>query len=337
MKISFIVPIYNVEKYLRQCLDSLINQTYQNIEIIAVNDGATDASPKILKEYASIDGRIRILNQKNQGLSMARNTGLENVTGEYVLFVDSDDYVSLNMAQRIAETIAHHPRLDIITFSRTMFYSDITKMVDDLYLSLENCIYGDEFLKIAMNEQKLVAAVWQKAFSYSFLQRHRIRFIPHILYEDFSFTVHSFVCAKQVISIPDILYFYRRNNMQSITNKISPHDTDVLKTLEYLQKVLIDTKHEDILETNIWQIYTFKWCANATFFKYPKIAFWNITGWKNCRKIRSHPIIQLYLKTTAQLAPNRNLRIAATLIKWNLPSFYVVRKISKIIFPNHNF
>lgn len=337
MKISFIVPVYNVEKYLRQCLDSLINQTYQNIEIIAVNDGSTDSSFQILKEYASIDERIRILNQKNQGLSMARNTGLENVRGEYVLFVDSDDYVSLNMAQRIAETIVHHPQLDIITFSRTVFYSDTAKTVDDLYLSLENSMVGDEFLKIAMNEKKLVAAVGQKAFSYSFLQRNRIRFIPQILYEDFSFTVHSFVCAKQIISIPDILYFYRRNNTESITNKISPHDTDVLKTLEYIQKILIDTKHEDILETNIWQIYTFKWCANATFFKYPKIAFWDSTGWRNCKKIRSHPIFQQYLQTTAHLASSPNLRIAAILIKWNLLSFYVVRKISKIIFPNYNF
>lgn len=337
MKISFIVPIYNVEKYLKQCLDSLINQTYQNIEIIAVNDGSTDASSQILVEYASMDERIRILNQKNQGLSMARNIGLENVTGEYVLFVDSDDYVSLDMAQKVAETVAHHPQLDIITFSRTMFYSDTIKIVDDLYLSLENYISGDEFLKIAMEKQKLVAAVWQKGFSYSFLQRHKIRFIPHILYEDFSFTIHSFVCATQILSIPDILYFYRRNNLQSITNRISPYDTDVLKTVEYLQKVLIDTKHEDILKTNIWQMYVFKWCANATFFKYPQIAFWNITGWKNCRKIKSHPIFQLYLETTAHFAPSRNLRIAATLIKWNLPSFYVVRKISKIIFPNHKF
>jgi len=337
MKISFIVPIYNVEKYLKQCLDSLINQTYQNIEIIAVNDGSTDASYQILNEYASIDERIQILNQENQGLSMARNAGLEKVTGEYVLFVDSDDYVSLNMAQRIVETVTRYPQLDIITFSWSVFYSDDGRVASDLSLSLGNCISGDEFLKMAINEQKLVASACQKVFSCDFLQQHGIRFIPRMLYEDFSFTIHSFVCAKQVFSIPDVLYFYRRTNVQSITNNISAHDTDVLKTLEYLQKVLMDTGHVDILENDMWQIRTFSWCANATFFKYPQIAFWNVIGWKNCRVIKSHPIFQQYLKTTARFAPSRNLRIAATLIKWNLLCFYVVRKISKIIFPSHKF
>ena len=87
MKISFIVPIYNVEKYLKQCLDSLINQTYQDIEVIAVNDGSTDTSLQILEDYAAVDKRICILNQQNQGLSMARNAGLEKITGEYVFLL----------------------------------------------------------------------------------------------------------------------------------------------------------------------------------------------------------------------------------------------------------
>ncbi len=93
--ISVIVPVYNVEKYLSKCLDSIINQTYQNLEIICVDDGSTDSSPMILEEYAKKDSRIKIITRQNGGLSAARNTGVKNATGEFVSFVDSDDWILL--------------------------------------------------------------------------------------------------------------------------------------------------------------------------------------------------------------------------------------------------
>ena len=92
-KISVIIPVYNVEKYLRECLDSLLNQTFKDIEIICVNDGSTDGSLNILNEYASKDSRFIIINQNNQGLSAARNNGLNVAKGDYVAFLDSDDYI----------------------------------------------------------------------------------------------------------------------------------------------------------------------------------------------------------------------------------------------------
>lgn len=94
IKVSVIVPIYNVERYLNECLDSIINQTYKNLEIILVNDGSTDKSGEIAKEYAKKDNRIKLVTKKNAGLGYARNTGLEHVTGKYVYFIDSDDYVA---------------------------------------------------------------------------------------------------------------------------------------------------------------------------------------------------------------------------------------------------
>lgn len=94
-KISIIVPVYNVEKYLKVCLDSIKNQTYNNFEVIMINDGSTDKSKKICEEYTK-DARFILINQNNQGLSGARNTGLKNITGEYVLFIDSDDWIEKN-------------------------------------------------------------------------------------------------------------------------------------------------------------------------------------------------------------------------------------------------
>ena len=95
IKISVVIPVYGVEKYIRQCLESIINQTYKNLEIIVVNDGTKDNSMKIVEEYLS-DERIKIINKQNGGLSSARNRGMEEATGKYIFFVDSDDWIELN-------------------------------------------------------------------------------------------------------------------------------------------------------------------------------------------------------------------------------------------------
>ena len=99
--VSVIVPVYNVEKYLEECLDSIINQTLEDIEIICVNDGSTDNSLKILKKYAKKDNRIKIINQKNCGLGCARNSGLNQSQGDYIFFLDSDDYLNPNILEKL--------------------------------------------------------------------------------------------------------------------------------------------------------------------------------------------------------------------------------------------
>lgn len=100
-KYSVIVPVYNVEKYINECLSSLINQTYKNIEIVVINDGSSDNSLSLIEEYSRIDDRIRVIDQKNMGLGYTRNVGIDNAVGDYILFVDSDDYISLNTCEEI--------------------------------------------------------------------------------------------------------------------------------------------------------------------------------------------------------------------------------------------
>ena len=103
MKISIIIPVYNVENYLAECLNSVVNQTYRNIEIIIVNDGSTDNSFSIIQQYQLQDERIKIINQENQGLSAARNAGMKVASGEYLWFVDSDDYVAINACEEFVK------------------------------------------------------------------------------------------------------------------------------------------------------------------------------------------------------------------------------------------
>ena len=113
-KVSIIVPVYNVEKYLRKCLDSLINQTLKDIEIICINDGSTDKSLEILEEYKNRDSRIILLNQENSGQSIARNNGIKKATGEYIGFVDPDDWVENNMIKCLIDEIKSE-KVDLVT------------------------------------------------------------------------------------------------------------------------------------------------------------------------------------------------------------------------------
>jgi len=335
MKISFIVPVYNVELYLEECLNSLVNQTYNNIEIIVVNDGSTDSSLLILKKYAEKDRRIVLIDKKNGGLSTARNTGLIYATGEYIFFVDSDDYIPLDSAEKISKTIGNNNNIDIITFSWCYVYSNKMCKIDNL--NINGKYVGKDFMISAMTSGQFRASVCCKVFSRFFLSQYQIEFIPGILYEDLFYSIKSFLNAKCIISIPDCLYYYRRDNIQSITNTISSKDIDILKTIELAHSLLLQSQNLDILNSPIWQAFMFKWVANATFFKYPITAFFSRTGWSNCRTIKANKFFYSYIKSTTKYAESRNLRIASSLIKFNLFIFYILRKLSKTVFPNHNF
>ena len=114
---SIIIPIYNVEEYLPACLDSVIYQSFKEIEIILINDGSTDKSTEIAREYAKKDSRILLIEQENQGLSIARNIGLKRASGDYIIFVDSDDFISINMCEKVYEILKTNKNIEILKIS----------------------------------------------------------------------------------------------------------------------------------------------------------------------------------------------------------------------------
>ena len=121
--VSIVIPIYNVEKYLNECVDSVIVQTYHDLEIILVDDGSTDNSGKLCDEYKKIDDRIKVIHQKNGGLSAARNTGMDSAIGEYLYFLDSDDYIEPQTVERLVDTIEQE-KADIVLFDGYVVYTD---------------------------------------------------------------------------------------------------------------------------------------------------------------------------------------------------------------------
>ncbi len=219
-KITVIIPVYNVEKYLKVAIDATINQTYKNLEIILVDDGSTDSSGKICDEYSKIDNRIKVIHQKNKGLSGARNTGLDNATGKYIMFSDSDDTFELDACEKLYNFI-EETNADYVVGNYTNMDEDGTKWDKPVFdldkyfksrLSIQD--YTNSFY--TMN-----SGVWNKIFRKSFLDDIEVRFIEKLPAEDAIFTTYCFMKSKCVYYTPDIVYDYRLRDSDSISSSCS--------------------------------------------------------------------------------------------------------------------
>lgn len=261
--VSIIIPIFNVAAYLPKCLDTVIGQTYKDIEIILVDDGSTDESGHIADTYAQQDSRIRVIHQANQGLSAARNVGLQAATGDYVWFIDSDDYVSTEACERLIEEQSK-ANADIVIFARYRF-NDQGKQWED---AEKNATFssGKDYIYENLTGH-FVHAAWNKLIKRSLLIDNHIEFAQG-RYEDCYFSFKSYYFAQKVITISDTLYFYRVNRPTSIVNTINPKDTDVLLTIERLEQFLAE-QHDNLAQSIAFQQYVFLWIFSSIMIKYP--------------------------------------------------------------------
>lgn len=201
-KISVIIPVYNVEDYLTECLDSVINQTFDDIEIICVDDGSTDNSSEILKKYEENDKRLRIITQENKGLSGARNTGLENANGKYIYFLDSDDYIEQNTLKEIYE-ISEKNNLDMLFFKIICFYDETKENFTTPYFEMN---FLNDFKNKIFNYKEIGADVYNLAVTMqsSFFNAELIsnlRFPEGLIFEDNPFFIEAILKSNRA-------YFY---------------------------------------------------------------------------------------------------------------------------------
>ena len=202
MRFSIIVPVYNVELYLEQCLESLRTQDYSDYEVICVNDGSTDGSRRILTAWEKRLPQMRVIDRANGGLSAARNTGLAAATGDYVVFVDSDDWVEPMMLARLAEESDGE---DMICFA-------CRRTDNNTYDTLqpEQDRGWSYYNRHALEHRKVpFVCVWQRCYRRQFLMDNNLSFREGILHEDNEFTPRACLKAKLVKVIPDVLYNYR--------------------------------------------------------------------------------------------------------------------------------
>ncbi len=217
--VSVIVPVYNVEEYVAECLDSILSQTYRNIEILCVNDQSADRSPDILAQYRKKDDRIRIINNReNRGLSFSRNAGLLEASGEYVLFIDSDDHIDPDTVEKCVES-ADKDQTDLVVFSMVNYEEDGGKEEQLKLLSkydAQKVYSGNEILYEAyVNKKDWPVNAVLCLYRRSFLAEHGITFVEGILHED---NLFSYLCLKysQRIRLLPIPFYHRRIRSNSI-------------------------------------------------------------------------------------------------------------------------
>lgn len=223
--ISVIVPIYNVEKYLDRCVDSIINQTYKNLEIILVDDGSPDNCPQMCDDYAKKDSRIKVVHKENGGLSDARNVGMKVATGEYVSFIDSDDYVSLDFYETLLETIVDNDS-DIVECGVVKFYENekFDKYNDDLKVTNYDTV---DALDGLINENPFKQHVWNKLYKSNIALD--IPYAVGKLNEDEFWTYQIFGKAKKVTRINKTMYYYFQRGSSIMGNGYNIKRLDALE------------------------------------------------------------------------------------------------------------
>ncbi|WP_249030549.1 glycosyltransferase family 2 protein [Tannockella kyphosi] len=214
--VSFIVPVYNAEKYLSRCIESLINQSYREIEIILVNDCSSDKSAAICDQYAEKDKRVRVIHKNvNQGVSKARNEGITLANGELITFVDSDDYVSVLMAEDIVNNMTD--QVDMVVYGKRVVTMDSKVLFEERYADTKSS--GLEIGKTLNNIN--MAYMYAKVYRKSILDISPIRFDENASMGEDSIFVKEYICHinKELITSSKCFYFYVRENNQSLSNK----------------------------------------------------------------------------------------------------------------------
>lgn len=264
-KVSVIIPVYNSEKWLNQCLDSAKNQTLKDIEIICIDDGSTDKSGEILDEYAKNDGRFKVIHQEKAKISIARNAGLDNATGEYITFLDSDDYLELN-AYELAYKLAKKDDVDILQFK----YRAFKDRKDNSVITNNNFSDAPVHSFDLHIVYSISNVIWDKFFKADVIKNNNIRFATQMACgDDTCFNRMVVGHMKKMKTIPAILHHYR-SRRDSVSHKYNrfPEYYKMLKLIyDYWHKKDLIKGREDLLLRML-----VKWCRGwmSSLPKYAK-------------------------------------------------------------------
>lgn len=322
IKVSIIIPVYNAEKYIDKCLNSVLNQVLQDIEIIIINDGSTDNSIKILRKLLEQDSRIKLISKENKGASVARNIGIKEARGEYIGFVDIDDYIEKDMYYKMYNK-AIEGKFDIVScgfreennsgymeFNRTLFEHD----------NLHGDIIEKEYFKYIVEDKFLgYLPLWNKIFRRKFIEENKLIINESIILgEDRKFCCDAILKAKSISSVNEILYHYMKINNESLTSgydlkKIDYYLKDRKDILEFVKKNIDNENIERYLYIHNERIF-YKLIDFCFKEMYSENKFKN--KYVNVRKILSNR--EFVVSINSNLKVSRLMKLLIYLIKKEL-------------------
>lgn len=257
-KISVIVPVFNTEKYLQKCLESIVNQTYKDFEVIIVNDGSTDNSQKIIDEYIKeYPAKVKCINKENGGLSSARNCGIDNVTGDYIVFVDSDDYVDVQLFEKILPYMERE--IDLIKF-KLKKVNEEQKKIEKINGPVFEEVTGEEGFNLLVFNDVLIEPACIYLYKKTLFDKESFKFLENTYHEDFGLIPIVLLHAKNMVSIDYYGYFYVQAD-NSITrnedySKKVKRANDLLLHYDNMVKQIKKINLERKTITNIKQYYS---------------------------------------------------------------------------------
>jgi len=242
--ITIIVPVYNGEKYINKCITSILNQKYQNIELILVNDGSKDGTKEILDDWSRKNTKIKVIQQENKGVSIARNTGIEAARGDFLTFVDSDDYIANDFISYYYKLIKEYNADIALTPKPQKFNEESQNIVPNIEDNIQ--IWTGEKAACEMLYYNIDIGSWNKLISKELIEKYNIRFNPKLSYgEGFNFSVDCFQRAKKIVVGKKKVYYYRVNNPNSAMTKFKLElVTGSIEAQKYIRKNLVKETKE---------------------------------------------------------------------------------------------
>ena len=320
VKVSIVIPVYNATKYLAKCLDSVINQSYKDIEIVLVNDGSTDNSGQICDSYAKKDKRIIVFHQNNTGVSIARNNGINNSHGEYVIFIDSDDLIHPEYIQKLVNNVNNDilPVCQIEKFQSEVSFLNYNK---------EEVMELDKNHFVELCKMSLLNTPCCKLYDLDIIKKNKINFKPNLsLGEDLLFNLDYLKYINKIIVIKQKLYYYRKNEKSSLSSLYYANMFDIQILLfdnytNFFKKVIMDKNMLYIYDSSRFDMIME--IVNNEFAN-GNVGFWQ--RYFSARKLLKKNELMTRIKDIAY--PNKKLYYY--LIRYKLLLLYrIVKKISE--------
>ena len=272
-KISVIIPVFNAEKYLSRCLESVINQTYKDIEIICINDNSKDNSINILKEYSIKDSRIKVFNNEvNKGAGLSRNIGIDNATGDYIYFIDNDDYIDETYLDNMISTIEKE-KCDIV-LNLSILTNTNGNLTPYKHPSMPDISKDGEYLDNISIIHDAPCFIWARIFRKSFLDSHNLRFLDIYSTEDVVFNAIVNMYCKKTFIFYGANYYYTidNNSLTGITSSKNEKDLNHIKAHSLIYDYI---KEHNMLDSNLklYRVYPFVKVDTEEKFNYYKKFF----------------------------------------------------------------